>query len=344
MWQPDNNIRPTRSFKRGLLSLPTLVSFAIAGTFLVFLVARFDIDLSATWDHFVDSNKLLLLLAFTLHYTTFLFRGARWRLLLYNVREPDQKTPGTLYFSGLILLGWFVNSITWFRLGDAYRAYIFAEDTGGSFSRTIGTVLTERVLDVVMVFILVLIATSFLLASDVGAYWLVLGLAALLLIILAAILLLMWRFHSTVVALLPGPLAEAYRRFHHGVMGSFRQLPMATALSVIVWSAEVSRLFLVAHALGFPLSVPMTIFVIVANGLLTLIPITPGGVGIVEPGITGVLRLTLSQSAAVSVAILDRAISWLSVVVFGALFFIGREIWKHRRVPGKEPLAIKENP
>ena len=188
-----------------------------------------------------------------------------------------------------------------------------------------------------------MIATLFFLTSDEGASWLLLGLAALLLMVLASILLLMWRFHSTVVALLPEPLAEAYRRFHHGVLGSFRQIPVAATLSVVIWSAEVSRLFLVAHALGFPLSVPLAIFVIVANGLLTLIPVTPGGVGIVEPGITGVLRLSLSQTAAVSVAILDRAISWLSVVVFGALFFIGREIWKHRRVAGKKPFAIPEH-
>ena len=51
-------------------------------------------------------------------------------------------------------MGWFANAVTWFRLGDAYRAYVFTQDTGAEFPRTIGTVLAERVLDVVMVFLL----------------------------------------------------------------------------------------------------------------------------------------------------------------------------------------------
>ena len=55
-----------------------------------------------------------------------------------------------------------------------------------------------------------------------------------------------------------------------------------------------------------------------ANAMLTTVPITPGGLGIVEPGILGLLTLSLPRSEAVSVALLDRSISYLSIVILGA--------------------------
>ena len=56
-----------------------------------------------------------------------------------------------LYCSELTLLGWFANSVAWFRLGDAYRAYLYHNEQKVSFSRTAGTILSERMLDTALV-------------------------------------------------------------------------------------------------------------------------------------------------------------------------------------------------
>ena len=248
---PHNNRKPQATFKRRFLSPATLVSFVLAGAFLYFLVTRFDIDLGATWQSFKSSNLFFFVLALLIHYTTFILRGARWRLLLENAqRSSHMSVPGTLHCSTLILLGWFVNSVTWFRLGDVYRAYAYAEDTGGSFSRTIGTILAERAVDMALVFALLLSTTLFLAASGVGTSWLFVGLAALMAAGLAGVLLLMWLFQSRLARFLPGSLQEAYQRFHGGTLGSFRRLPLVTLLWLLGWLAEVGRLFLVAEALG----------------------------------------------------------------------------------------------
>ncbi len=226
-------------------------------------------------------------------------------------------------------------------MGDAYRAYAFSEDTDNTFSRTAGTILAERILDVVLVFLLLMVSTLWLLAYGVGISWFFVGLAALLMGGLAVVLLLMWRFRSALATLLPNAVGEAYRNFHQGALGSFQQLPIVTGLGLMGWLAEVSRLFLVAQALGFPLSVPLAIFVTLANAMLTLVPITPGGLGIVEPGIIGVLRITLTQSAAVSIAALDRSISWASVIFVGAIFFVARQMWKRGNVTQRKALVSK---
>jgi uncharacterized membrane protein YbhN (UPF0104 family) len=118
------------SIRRRVASLPTLVSLALAAAFLAFLLTRFDVDLAASWQQVKSSNPWYLVLACVVHYTTFAFRGARWRLLLHNAQGRPQAPPGVLYCSQLVLLGWFVNSVVWFRLGDAYRAYLYRYDGG----------------------------------------------------------------------------------------------------------------------------------------------------------------------------------------------------------------------
>ena len=112
------------SLRRRFLALPTVISFGIAIAFIAFLLARFDIDLSTTWDHVASSQPGFLALAFFLYHLSFLVRGYRWRLLLRNVgtfREAGSEEPSLPSISTMLLLSWFANSVTWFRLGDAYR-------------------------------------------------------------------------------------------------------------------------------------------------------------------------------------------------------------------------------
>ena len=52
---------------------------------------------------------------------------------------------------------------------------------------------------------------------------------------------------------------------------------------------------------------------------------TPGGVGAVEPGITGLLLLGMDSSQAAAVAISDRSITYLSVLVIGGIIFFARQ-------------------
>ena len=301
----------------------------------MFLVTRFDIDLAATWESLKASNPYLLVLAVLVHYTTFIFRGVRWRLLLRSAQEtPEGPVPGTLHCGSLILLGWFTNSVTWFRLGDAYRAYAYAEDTGGSFPRTMGTILAERALDIALVFLLLAFAALFLAASGISTPWVFVGLAATVVAILAGVILIMERFRARLIRILPGALSAAYQRFHEGAMGSFRShLLLVTLLGLLGWLAEVGRLFLVLEALGYSLNVPLIIFVTLAGAMLTWVPITPGGLGAVELGVTRLLILssTIQTEAAVSIVAIDRSISWLSIIITGAAVLLGRAVAKRRR-------------
>ncbi|HCP22599.1 MAG TPA: hypothetical protein DIT90_00560 [Dehalococcoidia bacterium] len=316
----------TPSVLRRIISLPAMVSLALAVLFLVFMITRFDVDLGEMWERVKNANPWYLALAFIIHYTTFYFRGARWRLLLQNTATPGARVPGALYCSQLVLLGWFANSAGWLRLGDAYRAYLYRDEQNGSFSRTVGTILAERALDTVLVVLLLAVSVPFLLDKDDRVTWLVLAMAMSLVVGLAVILVAMTWLRGPLLRRLPSFFGERYERFHQGTMGSFQRLPQATLWGLLGWAAEIARMYLVFEALSLDVNLALPIFLTLANSLLTLVP-TPGGVGAVEWGVGGLaVRLSnLTADAAAALVLIDRAITYVSVILLGAVLFLVRQ-------------------
>ncbi len=325
------------SLRRRVVSLPAVVSLLVAAAFLVFLVTRFDVDLQVAWQQVRSADPWLLVAAFAVHYTTFFFRGARWRLLLQHSADLSggrETVPSVLFCSRAVLLGWFVNSIGLLRLGDAYRAYLYREEYDAAFSGAIGTLLAERVLDVILVALVLLAAAPFLVGQvGVGSAWaLVTGTTVLLVLLLIAVLVFLVRLREMLLRRLPGWLASPFERFLQGAT-TIRYKPVqTTALGMLGWMAEMGRMHLVAMALGFDLGPVLVIFLTLANSMLSLVP-TPGGVGAVESGVAGLaVRLAgLAKESATALVLVDRCITYISVIIVGAIIFAARPALRRRR-------------
>jgi uncharacterized protein (TIRG00374 family) len=126
-------------------------------------------------------------------------------------------------------------------------------------------------------------------------------------------------------------VGEVYHRFHDATLGSLRRIPLVLALGVAGWLCEAGRLALVIQAVGVNVALGLVLFVPMANGLLTAVPLTPGGLGVVETGVSGLLRLELAVELAIAVALVDRTISYLSVVLAGGVAFAVRQLRLARR-------------
>ena len=322
------------SLKRRILSLPTLLSFAVAVALVYFLATRFDLDWGKTWDNVRTMNPWLYGLALGLYYLSFVFRGLRWQVLARNAGihdRPGASLPSVLRFSQLIIIGWFVNAIAALRLGDAYRAYAFSEDSGREFSWGLGTVLAERAVDMATVLGLVVIGVGLFSATrgSSGTGYVLVG-TFLLAMALGALLAMMKGYGTRLARFLPGRLQQAYHQFHKGAMGSFKQLRVVFALGLVGWLLEAGRLYFVVQALDLTISLPLVLIVALAHAILSIVP-TPGGVGAVEPGMTTLLVLGLERHDALSVALVDRSITYVSVIVFGGLAFLQWQASRGRR-------------
>ncbi len=324
----------TISLRRRVFSLRTLLAFLVAITFIFFLATRFDVKWGETWDQVRGMDFYSYGLAVLLYYTSFWFRGLRWRVLALNagILESGETTlPSYFRFAQLIVIGWFVNSVTWLRMGDAYRAYAFSQDSRMGFSWSLGTVFAERVLDMATVFVLVLIGVaSFSTTSDSNVSNYLVAAAFLMSVALVGLLLAMRRFGPKFAGALPGRFAGAYVRFQKGTLSGFKRLPLLLLLSLIGWLLEAGRLYFVVVALDMSLSLPLLLLVALGHAILSTVP-TPGGVGAVEPGVTGLLMLSFARESAVAIALVDRSITYLSVIVFGAIAFFAWQTAHARR-------------
>lgn len=342
---PDQAPSRPVSIVRRVFSLPTLVSLALAGAFLAFLATRLDVDLADTWQQLRSANPLYLFLAVIIHYTTFYFRGLRWRLLLNNAAHPDEERAGAFQCAQMVLLGWFANSVAWLRLGDAYRAYLYHEESSAPFVRTVGTIVSERLLDAATMVVLLALCLPFIVGAGLGVGLTIIATAfGLLAILLAVVILtgvtsrrdrlsgLLQRLLSRLPDRLNLWLVQRLSQFREGAIQSLRSVPLAAFWGLLGWLAEIARLYLVAQALGLDLSAALVVFLTLSNSLLTLVP-TPGGIGAVEAGLGGLLKqlTTLSTPSALALVLVDRAISYLSVIVTGAVLFILRWLLRRRR-------------
>ena len=322
------------SLRKRFFSLPTLLSFAFAVGIFFLLATRFELDWGATWDTIRSMNPWLYGVGLGVYYASFVFRGLRWRLLALNAATGNTEAanvPSTIRCAQLIVIGWFVNAIVWLRLGDAYRAFAFAEDSNTTFSWSLGTVVAERVLDMATVAALLFLSVTILTAtSDLTVASYILIMAFVMAFGVVAIVFTMQRYGTRVARILPEKLEAAYHRFHQGTMGGFRgRLPLMLTLGLAGWLLEMARLFFVAQALGVDLGIALIPVVALGHALLSTVP-TPGGVGVVEPGVTGLLLLGLERADAVSVAIVDRSITYVSVLLVGGLVFLLRQTFRMR--------------
>jgi len=277
------------------------------------------------------ANPLVLLLALLVYYVAFPLRALRWRAMLRScgiARPPPVST-----LSLIIFLSWFANCLLPAKLGDVYRAYLLRKHGGISLTRAGGTVLAERILDLAYVLILLSLAA---LAAFRGRVPPELGpgleITTAIVLVAGVALLAMKRWEWLVPKVLPQRFHGHYDRFHNGVMGSFGSLGPLIVYTPLGWLCEILRFYLVAQAIGLPLggSLPQQLAeatcVALASAILMSAMPTPGGLGGAEAGIAGALMLFgIPQGTAVAAALLDRLLSYWSLVVVGLVIYL---VWE----------------
>ena len=294
----------------------------------------------------LGANPLFLLAAFAIFYLGFPLRGYRWSLLIRSTGYPLRVRDAT----EIIFISWLVNCLVPAKLGDLYRAWLLKINTSVSLSRTFGTVFIERILDLFAIVILGLASGYWSFRGRLPAeVQVVFTIGVVVVILLAVGLLTLRNFGRRVILALPLPhrVIDFYDRFEEGVFSAVgaRALPRLFVITGLVWATEATRLFLVVEGLGFPdvhLGISGAFFVALTGSLLTAVPLTPAGIGVVETGVVFVLTQIygIPPTEALAITLVDRAISVLSIIGFGSIAY-----WlspKRRGAGIDEPEALPE--
>lgn len=336
--EDQTELNPQRlSIKKRLLSWRTLVPLVVVIVVFVLVAQHLSLELNprsiaAALGH---ANLWFFLAGFVVYYASFPVRTLRWKLLLQNVgyhQEQGVRLPNFLHLNKILYLSWFANAIVPAKLGDVYRAYLLRQEADVSTSRSFGTVLAERILDLIGLLLLFLSAILISLHGQLPGqleFALQVGLALVVGLVLGLVALRVFR--EQIGRLIPARFRAHYVQFQEGTLGSFRRLHLLAPLTLAVWSLESLRFLCVALAAGLLGGDPLHIlaaafFIALGESLLTTVPLTSGGVGFVEAGMFAMILLFTPHTAAAhntaaATILLDRLISLVSILVFGGLLF-----------------------
>ncbi|TAK25765.1 MAG: flippase-like domain-containing protein [Chloroflexota bacterium] len=307
----------------------TIVWFAIGIAILVALVTQLDLDVGRIIDTIRRADPSAFLAALFVYYLTFPFRGWRWRRMLRNA--GIENPPGIGVLSMIIFLSWFANCLVPAKLGDVYRAYLLKKRGAVSLSFAGGTVVAERLID--LAFVLIVLGASALaifrgrVPDRLGPF---LEIGALGIFAAGLGLLALRRWPNLAARFLPRRFHAIYDRFQGGTLGAFGSYGQLVVLTSLGWLAEIVRFWLVGVSLGLFANetvwsqLAISAFVALGSAIFTTAAPTPGGLGAAELAIVAALTLVgRGGEIAIAAALLDRLISYWSLIAFGTVAYFG---------------------
>jgi glycosyltransferase 2 family protein len=247
----------------------------------------------------------LILAAIVLNWA---LRFAKWHFYLGCLDVPLPWRPSLRVF-----LAGFTMAISPGKLGEVLKAVLVRDLVGTPVSLVASVVMAERLTDVAG---LVLLGALGVTALPRGP--LLLGVIALGLVVLL-VALTTPAVGRVARRFLPGRLVDPVRLFVHSgraLLGP-RALAIAVALSVVSWFFECLAFSQILGGLGVDLPVRTATFVYAFASLAGAVSMLPGGLGVAEGSLTGLLAgLGTPLPEAAAATLLVRAASlWLAVAL-----------------------------
>ena len=299
-----------------------VIIFAVVVYLIMGIYADFGSLLSAVekfnWI-FIPVMLILVMIAY-------MIRFLKWNLFLKSVGvNLKLKDNLFVFFSGLGMI------ITPAKVGEIWKGWLIKDINGENLSKTVPVVITDRVTDLIGLVILSLLG---ILYYKDGIY------------ILMALILIFAGFFVAVrsekisgklISILEnraGKYSKDIKTMHATFLKLLNPKNMVglSFLSVFAWFFECLALYFVIIGFGQSISVILSTFVFSFASLIGAISMIPGGLGIAEATISGMLQyFGLTSVDSVGVAIIIR----FGTLWFGAILGFSVHFIFKKRIMGK---------
>jgi uncharacterized protein (TIRG00374 family) len=320
--------------QRGAL-VRAVVGIAIS-VVAVALVIR-SVDVGATLHALGQADLRWVALAAMLSTTDLAFRGLRWQRLIRPI-APVRFLP----MLGYLAIGYAANNVLPARLGELVRSHYLGDREGISRAAALGTVVVERVVDLVAVVAIASVALLVLSVRGVLVSAVFIG-AAVAGLLLAAVAL------AIVAHRLPGidrlaSLVERWPAIRElgrslqgglGVVSRPRTLVEALLASIAAWTCSILAVAAVGQALGVELSIGQAALITSGVALAGAVPAAPSSIGTFEgAAVLAGTTIGLSGETALAIGLLNHALI-LAITSIGGLIAFARIGWN--RGPADAP-------
>lgn len=250
-----------------------------------------------------------------------LLRSARWWQIMR--RAGASLSPADAV--GLTIVSYGGNNVLPARGGDAIRSWLGARRGGTTVRQVVGSLVAERVLDVLLILFLFVVLSYGVLRGietpDESRLALGLGLLAGA-IVIGAIALVIARRHDR---------GRRITDFLAPVWTSTRDLRGAygarmLALTALIWTAESGTYYAGGQAVGLDLDPIGAVYVVAVASVFVLVPSGPGYVGTLDAGIVFGLKArdAASGAATVSYVLMMRFIVLVPITLLALVLLMRR--------------------
>lgn len=231
------------------------------------------------------------------------------------------------------------------KVGELYKAWALKETNDVAISRAAPIVLAERLTDGLA---MVILASAGLVLYRYGAAMLLGVVLAMLgfVVVVQTRPLALWFLRQGERIPLVARFAHGLHEFYESayVLLGLKNLAIAVGLGVISWGAEGAALYFVLLGLGFvgtPALLVQAVSALSSSTILGAISFLPGGLGVTDGSLTGLLLLLTDTGADTAVAatlLIRLATLWFGVVL-GILTLVAyrRELLPATSAPAEQP-------
>jgi uncharacterized membrane protein YbhN (UPF0104 family) len=299
----------------------TLLGFAIGAAFLYLAVRHTN---PGDMVRIIESaSPAWLSLAVLVYWLELGARVIRWRVLLSHTGKTIELGKTASAF----IIGYAANNVLPAKLGELIRVDLISRLSGVARMASLGTVVVERVFDVLLILLMAGVSIGFLVLPEtfdlarLRSGMTLIGASVVLLVIVS-----IWLVRSGIRrGGVLGPAMHArLTNLIHGIqiLAIPSQWGRVLALSLVIWGLNAAAMWLIVFAFGICLSPLQTLLLMGIVGLAAVLPAPPAGLGVLQYAFTLVFELLgqpgtigLVASLAVQAALLG------SVTLVGAFLF-----------------------
>lgn len=294
------------------------------------------ISLYADFDKLVSAlgkfNWWYFPLILSLSFLNYLARFFKWE---YYLKILKIKVAPLLSFK--IFLSAFVMSVTPGKMGEVLKSYLLKEETGTPIAKSAPIIIAERITDFISIIIICIVGAYFFdygraIIIGVGIFFigvtLILSFQKLSLAIIDSLEKI--KFISKHVH----KIHVAYESIYQLV--KMRPLVIAILMSLVAWGFECGGFYFVLKIFSSTSNIETSLltasFIYCFSTLVGAIAMLPGGLGVTEASLTGlliILKIPKDVSAA-STIIIRVATLWFAVVVGVIAVYFYNKHSKHR--------------
>ncbi|MBO5866223.1 MAG: flippase-like domain-containing protein [Bacteroidaceae bacterium] len=301
------------------------------GLLILFMIYD-DFDFSRLWSDFVNMNIFWFLLSTFFGVMSHVVRGWRWKLTL----APLGYNPSTVNSVYSIFIAYAANLVIP-RVGEVSRCVVLEQNDNVPFAQSLGTVVSERLIDTLMVLLITLFAVALqwpvfvnfidnvgLAVPGAGGFsvsgWLVILLSFVAIVALLFIFLKKMAFWKKIRSFIA--------KFVEGLLSLTRmkRVWLFVLETIAIWFCYFMQFYLCFFCFEFTstLSVSAGLLLFVAGSIAVVVP-TPNGAGPWHFAIISIMMLYgVSLADAEAFALIVHSTQTLLVAVLGvyALFML----------------------